>query len=75
MLTTPYYGYLKNALIAATGRWDCHHGPLLVGGHIKFWSKRTITNLFEESGFTIRQWKGLGRLPYLWANMFVEAEV
>jgi 2-polyprenyl-3-methyl-5-hydroxy-6-metoxy-1,4-benzoquinol methylase len=54
VLTTPYHGYLKNLMVAASGRCDAHYNPLNKGGHIKFWSKRTITKLLESAGFNVK---------------------
>jgi 2-polyprenyl-6-hydroxyphenyl methylase/3-demethylubiquinone-9 3-methyltransferase len=75
ILTTPYYGYFKNMLIGLAGGWDRHHNPLWDCGHIKFWSPTTLSALLKESGFEIREIKGLGRrIPYLWKHIFVVAE-
>lgn len=73
VLTTPYHGYLKNLMIAASGRCDAHYNPLSKGGHIKFWSKRTITNLLGSAGFDVEQLSGVGRLPWLWKSMVIVA--
>lgn len=73
VLTTPYHGYLKNLIIAASGRCDAHYNPLNKGGHIKFWSKRTITTLLESAGFDVERISGVGRLPWLWKSMVVVA--
>lgn len=40
ILSTPYHGYLKNLIIALTGKWDSHTNPLWDGGHIKLLSKK-----------------------------------
>lgn len=73
VLTTPYHGYLKNVAIALAGQWDKHADPLWDGGHIKFFSRRTITKLLEEHGFRITRCGGVGRLPWLWKSMVVVA--
>ena len=73
VLTTPYHGYLKNLMIAASGRCDAHYNPLNKGGHIKFWSKRTITTLLESAGFDIERVSGVGRFPWLWKSMVIVA--
>jgi 2-polyprenyl-3-methyl-5-hydroxy-6-metoxy-1,4-benzoquinol methylase len=39
--STPYHGYLKNLLIALTGRTIAHATPLWDGGHIKLWDRAT----------------------------------
>ena len=69
VITTPYHGYLKNLAISITNKWDFHHSPLWHGGHIKFWSRATLTALLEENGFTVVGFCGAGRLPYLWKSM------
>ncbi len=73
VLTTPYHGCLKNLMIAASGRCDAHYNPLSKGGHIKFWSKRTITTLLESAGFDVERISGVGRLPWLWKSMVIVA--
>jgi 2-polyprenyl-3-methyl-5-hydroxy-6-metoxy-1,4-benzoquinol methylase len=73
MLTTPYHGYLKNLTIAASGGCDAHYNPLNKGGHIKFWSKRTITTLLESAGFNVERISGVGRFPWLWKSMVIVA--
>jgi len=75
ILTTPYHGYFKNLILAITGRWDKHANPLWDGGHIKFWSRRTLTKLLEEQGFTITHFSGCGRIPYLWKSMIIKAKI
>ena len=74
ILTTPYHGYLKNLALAVTGKMDAHFTVLWEGGHIKFWSRKTLTQALEEHGFEVRQFIGCGRLHYLWKSMLVKAE-
>jgi len=71
ILTTPYHGYLKNLALAITNSWDIHLTPLWDGGHIKFWSYRTLCALLAEFGFSDFQFQGCGRLPWLWKSMLV----
>lgn len=71
ILTTPYHGYLKNLALAITNSWDAHLTPLWDGGHIKFWSFRTLRALLSEFGFSGFQFQGCGRLPWLWKSMLV----
>ena len=71
LVTTPYHGYLKNLVLSIIGKWDEHHTPLWDGGHIKFWSKNTLTDLLESEGFIFDKFKGCGRLPLLWKSMLV----
>lgn len=74
IVTTPYHGYLKNLIIALTNHWDFHHTVLWDGGHIKFWSKKTLSNLLTEEGFTVTQFIGTGRFPFLWKSMILVAK-
>lgn len=75
ILSTPYHGYLKNLFVSLVGRWDYHWGSLWEGGHIKFWSRRTMTTLLEEAGFRNVRFRGVGRFPYLWRHMVCRAEI
>ena len=73
VLTTPYHGYLKNLALALTGKLDEHFTALWDHGHIKFWSKKTLGLVLEETGFTDIKFAGSGRLPWLWKSMVVSA--
>lgn len=75
IISTPYHGYLKNLVMATTGKMDPHFTALWDGGHIKFWSRKTLTQLLEEFGFKILEFKGSGRFPYLWKSMFIKAQI
>lgn len=72
--TTPYHGYLKNLAICLAGKWDSHHSPLWDCGHIKFWSRATLAQLLSEAGFVNLQFRGAGRLPWLWMTMVMAAD-
>jgi len=74
ILTTPYHGYLKNLAIALTNKFDKHMTVQWEGGHIKFFSKTTLTQLFKECGFSVLEFKGCGRAPYLWKSMLMVAQ-
>lgn len=73
IVTTPYHGYLKNLVLSALNKWDAHHGPLWCGGHIKFWSKRTLSLMLQKNGFDVVEFHGVGRFPYLWKSMLLVA--
>ncbi len=75
ILSTPYHGYLKNLFLALAGRWDQHQNPLWDGGHIKLWSRATLSRLLEEEGFRVTAFAGCGRIPYLWKSMIVKGEL
>jgi 2-polyprenyl-6-hydroxyphenyl methylase/3-demethylubiquinone-9 3-methyltransferase len=53
ILSTPYHGYLKNLTLALAGEWDRHLSLLWSNGHIKFWSRATLTKLLSEEGFAV----------------------
>ncbi len=73
ILTTPYHGYLKNVVLSLSGKMDKHFTVLWDGGHIKFWSRKTLTGLLAEKGFTQINFTGCGRLPYLWKSMMINS--
>ena len=75
IVTTPYHGYLKNLTIAAANKMDHHLSALWEGGHIKFWSRRTLAILLREAGYRQLAFTGAGRIPYLWRHMVFSARV
>lgn len=75
IISTPYHGYLKNLLLSIFNKWDAHHAPAWKGGHIKFWSRKSLSNLLESKGFTIVDFKGCGRAPYFWKSMIIKAKL
>ena len=74
VITTPYHGYLKNLALALAGKMDWHFNVLRVHGHIKFFSRKTIEQILQETGFTDISFAGSGRLPYLWKSMVLKAK-
>lgn len=75
IISTPYHGYLKNVVLALTGHLDKHFTALWDGGHIKFWSRKTLTMLLEEQNFRVVDFMGAGRVPWLWKSMVFKARV
>lgn len=75
IISTPYHGYWKNLLLAILGKWDSHHGPTWHGGHIKFWSRKTLSKLLTDKGFAVTGFKGCGRAPYFWKSMIIKAKL
>ena len=75
IISTPYHGYCKNLMLAILGKWDSHHDPTWLGGHIKFWSKKTLSKLLIDRGFAVVAFKGCGRAPYLWKSMVIKAKL
>jgi len=71
VLSTPYHGYGKNLVLSLLNKWDSHHTALWDGGHVKFWSCKTLTQLIEGEGFRFEKFIGCGRVPYLWKSMVV----
>jgi len=75
ILSTPYHGYLKNLILSIFNKWDHHHTVFWQGGHIKFWSKQTLSKLLINHGFTVTAFKGCGRIPYVWKSMIISAKI
>lgn len=73
LITTPYHGYLKNLLISLTNHFDNHFNPLYEVGHIKFFSKKTLYQLLDMTGFEPLEFYGSGRLSFLWKSMVIIA--
>jgi 2-polyprenyl-6-hydroxyphenyl methylase/3-demethylubiquinone-9 3-methyltransferase len=71
--STPYHGYFKNLALALAGHFDSHFTALWDGGHIKFWSYHTLSQLLTEAGFVDLKFMGAGRIPYLWKSMLFSA--
>jgi 2-polyprenyl-6-hydroxyphenyl methylase/3-demethylubiquinone-9 3-methyltransferase len=69
VISTPYHGYLKNLTVAVFNGFDKHVSPLWDHGHIKFWSRRTLTQLLRESGFSSISFVRVGRVPPLAKSM------
>jgi 2-polyprenyl-6-hydroxyphenyl methylase/3-demethylubiquinone-9 3-methyltransferase len=74
IVSTPYHGYWKNLALALTGKMDNHFTALWDHGHIKFWSKKTLTALLLEAGFKNIRFELVGRIPALAKSMVVIAE-
>jgi 2-polyprenyl-3-methyl-5-hydroxy-6-metoxy-1,4-benzoquinol methylase len=74
IISTPYHGYLKNLMLSIFDKWDSHHTSLWNGGHIKFWSRKTLTSLLEDNGFHVIGFKGVGRFNFMWKSMILIAQ-
>jgi 2-polyprenyl-3-methyl-5-hydroxy-6-metoxy-1,4-benzoquinol methylase len=74
IITTPYHGYLKNLVITALNKFDGHFHPLSSGGHIKFFSQRTLYTILRNNNFKPIKFSGAGRCRYLWKSMIVLAQ-
>ncbi|MDR3651549.1 MAG: class I SAM-dependent methyltransferase [Paludibacter sp.] len=75
IISTPYHGYLKNLMLSIFNAWDKHFTALWDGGHIKFWSYNTLKVLFVENGFEIIDFKGCGRVPFIWKSMVINSKI
>ena len=73
IISTPYHGYFKNIALSLINAMDKHYTALWHGGHIKFWSRQTLSTLLTEAGFEVTGFTGTGRLPYLWKSMVLTA--
>jgi len=71
--STPYHGYVKNLLLALTGKWPTHLHPLVVGGHIKFFDRRALTQRLTDAGFRDVAFCGSGRVRFVWKSMVLRA--
>ncbi len=69
IITTPYHGYWKNLLLSLTGKMDAHFTTLWDGGHVKFFSVKTLSSLLASEGFANLKFDFAGRIPYLWKSM------
>ncbi|MDE8652415.1 class I SAM-dependent methyltransferase [Novosphingobium album (ex Liu et al. 2023)] len=73
IVSTPYHGYLKNLVMAVTGKMDAHFTALWDHGHIKFWSYATLGELLREAGFTDLRFRRVGRIAPLAKSMICVA--
>jgi 2-polyprenyl-3-methyl-5-hydroxy-6-metoxy-1,4-benzoquinol methylase len=73
IISTPYHGYIKNLALSVFNAWDRHFTALWDGGHIKFWSYKTLNQLLTEYDFKIVAFKGCGRFPFLWKSMVINS--
>jgi 2-polyprenyl-3-methyl-5-hydroxy-6-metoxy-1,4-benzoquinol methylase len=74
LVSTPYHGYWKNLALGITGRLDNHFTVHAVGGHIKFFSVRTLSTLMRSVGFEDLKFNFYGRAPWLWKSMICHAQ-
>jgi 2-polyprenyl-3-methyl-5-hydroxy-6-metoxy-1,4-benzoquinol methylase len=74
IISTPYHGYLKNLVLALTNKWDSHLTPFWDGGHIKLWSRKTLSQLLNQGGFGVVRFIGAGKVPFMWKSMIMVAQ-
>ncbi|MEO6324791.1 MAG: class I SAM-dependent methyltransferase [Thermoanaerobaculia bacterium] len=75
IISTPYHGYLKNLALAAANRFDRHLDPLWDGGHIKFWSRPSLSRLLKEFDFENPEFVKVGRIPPFAKSLMVSFRV
>lgn len=75
IVSTPYHGYWKNLSLSLLNAWDNHWQPLKDGGHIKFWSKATLSKLLTDAGFSNHRFYSAGRVPLLGKSMICVARL
>jgi len=66
---TPYHGYVKNLVLSLLNKWDSHHTVDWEGGHIKFFSVKTLSALLSQHHYVNITFYYYGRAPLLWKNM------
>jgi 2-polyprenyl-3-methyl-5-hydroxy-6-metoxy-1,4-benzoquinol methylase len=74
LVSTPYHGYLKNLALSLTNGWDRHFSVDWDGGHIKFFSKATLSLMASNAGFKNIRLFPVGRIPGLSKSMIMVAE-
>lgn len=70
LFTTPYHGVVKNVLIALRG-FERHYNPY--HGHIRFFTKNSLTHCLTDHGFEVRGFRGIGRNWPIYKTMSVAA--
>jgi 2-polyprenyl-3-methyl-5-hydroxy-6-metoxy-1,4-benzoquinol methylase len=73
VVSTPFHGYWKNLALALANGFDKHWHPLRDFGHVKFFSKKTLSMLLQESGFSIKHSHRVGRIPALARSLLLAA--
>ena len=71
VISTPFHGYWKNLAMAVAGKWDGHLDPLWEGGHIKFFSERTLNIALQEAGFVHISFRHAGRVLPIFAKSMI----
>jgi 2-polyprenyl-3-methyl-5-hydroxy-6-metoxy-1,4-benzoquinol methylase len=71
VVSAPFHGYLKNLALALAGKFDEHWHPLRDYGHVKFFSKATLTALLVEYGLEHLRFETTGRVPTFARSMVI----
>lgn len=70
-ITVPYHGILKNLVIAMTN-YNSHYSP--DNPHVRFFTTKTLCDLFKSEGFIIEKVLYLGRIKGLSKNICLIAK-
>lgn len=70
VIGTPYHGWFKNLAIVSFN-FERHFKP--TGGHIRFFSVKSLGSSLESKGFRVEEIRGLGRVWPFWKSMFLKA--
>lgn len=68
LVSTPYHGFSKTVALAVRG-FDRHFD--VYGPHIRFFTERSLRNLFTETGFVSLKLARYGRIPQFARGSFV----
>ena len=74
VFSTPYHGYLKNLALSLTNGWDRHFHVWHDGGHIIFFSRKTLLLITESCGLRPARFYGVARFVRLWKPTVMSAE-
>lgn len=73
LIGTPYHGYLKNITIALINGFDKHFMVDEEGGHVKFFSPKTLAEMLRQTGYEPQEYLCAGRFAPLWKGMMYKA--
>jgi len=68
ILTTPYHARIKNVVTALVA-FEKHFDP--TWQHIRFWTRKSLTDVASRHGLTPIRWQGIGRFWPLYKSFFV----
>jgi len=69
IVTTNYHGYAKNLALSICNRWDRHFEATIEGGQVKFFSRKTLSELLDRAGFERVEYRYVGRGPLIWNSI------
>jgi SAM-dependent methyltransferase len=71
IVTTPYHGWVKNLLVMSFG-FERHFD--VEWQHIRFWTRRSLTEISTKHGLRPIVWDSLGRIPCVAKSFLVVFE-